>query len=431
MTLRVVGPRRSEVDVDDEGHRTYKMVTRIESDNGLDGEAAVLAFEDLHQVGDFWEKFDADGNVIDVDVWAFCTAGVKVRPAPEIKNGPVRHYDAEQTFSTKPPPQNQRRCQDVKIEDPLMEPPKVTFGYSKYTEEAVKDRFGKFITNSAFEQLRGPQNEWDDNRSSVTIEQNVATAYLGHQLPRLMANMVNAFPLWGLPARCIKLVPQPTERAFYARCNLYYKRKLEFEINPKTFDRDLLDEGSKALNGRFDGTTGLYTLVDIGGGPPDPTNSSHYTLFQDRNGNPCRCPLDGNGLPAETHTNISAFPLWAIDETYNTGDVVRWNGRTWSSGTDLNEGNVPETIPDWDSDELYQEGERVLYLGFIYEVLTPVSQGDPPDVNVATGIWGQIGPGPIWVDEGPILLLTTGIGSIHVEKYDQTDFLLLGIPTDF
>jgi hypothetical protein len=105
--------------------------------------------------------------------------------------------------------------------------------------------------------------------------------------------------MWGLPVRTIKLSTASWERVYQGSCSPYYKWTYNFDIRYDTFDRDIVDKGSKVLNGFWDQRTGKYKLRKIGGKFPDPSNPNHFIRFKDRNGENCPVILNGAGLPAE------------------------------------------------------------------------------------------------------------------------------------
>lgn len=279
-------------DRDEEGHRTYKITHRVEA-AFTDGPWNVMNATGLPLVGSYW-NFDGDS-----DPWAFCYPTMKV--TPEINDGEKNKYwRVEQTFSTKP----LNRCQDESIEDPLLEPQKVSGSFVKYTQEATRDRFGQSIVNSAHEHYRGPRVEFDHNRPTVRIEQNVAS--LGLDTFSQLIDHVNDSPMWGLPARTVKLSNVSWERKLHGICNFYYTRIFDFDINYFTFDRKVPDEGTKVLHGHWasqddtgtGGETG-WVLDNINGSPPDPNNPQHFDRFKDRRGENARTLLDGAGKPLE------------------------------------------------------------------------------------------------------------------------------------
>jgi hypothetical protein len=111
-----------------------------------------------------------------------------------------------------------------------------------------------------------------------------------------MVDGVNNAPLWGLSARMIKLSNVSWVRQRQGTCDFYYSVVYDFDVNFKTFDRILQDEGNKVLNGHWEGDT--WTLDNIDGGAPDPDNPNHFIQFKDRNGENGTVILDGAGKPA-------------------------------------------------------------------------------------------------------------------------------------
>lgn len=260
MAATVLGPLPPSLERDEDGYRTYKITFKVRTDDYNDGPAIVLNASGLPQYGDTWFI----GN--DVDIWAFCKWNAKVTPV--LKDEKNRDWTVELTFDTKPPKSD--RCQTTQVEDPLLIPPKISGPFVKYTEEAQYDRFGFPILTSSLELIRGPKAEFDKNRPTIKIEMNVAS--LQYPLLLSMKDTVNAFPIWGFPPRCVKLSNVGFERKFYGVCFVYYSWNLEFDVMFETFDRDLLDEGTKVLNGHWtnkgvtapNAATGLWVLDPVG-----------------------------------------------------------------------------------------------------------------------------------------------------------------------
>lgn len=290
----IPGQRAWELDRDDEGHRTYKIVHQVRA-LIADGPQIVMNTPGLPVIGSIWD-FDND-----LDSWAFCWPNMKV--TPRLRKEPNTIWDVEQLFTTKP----LKRCQDTNIEDPLLEPDRVSGSFIKFMEEAVQDKDGNFIMSSSNEQLRGPGVEFDANRPTVRVEQNVAT--LGLDVFSEMVDTLNDALLWGLTSRKIKLSNVSWERVLFGVCDFYYIRLLEFDVNFNTFDRNLLDDGTKVLQGKWD-NDGNWKLEEADGAEPDPTNPSHYTRYKDRHGEILRIVYGGpgtgtgtgggGGLPANT-----------------------------------------------------------------------------------------------------------------------------------
>lgn len=291
------GQRKWSLEMDDDGHRTYHITHRVVTSSSLDGPFTVLGTPGLPIPGSAW-FFDNDG-----DPWAFCTRWARVTPV--IQGEPNTQWDVEQRFTTRP----QFRCNDTQIEDPLLEPQRVSGSFVKYLEEAVKDRNGNLIKSSSHEMFRGPQVEFDNNKPAVHIEQNVPLLELATVAQ--MVDTVNDSPLWGLAVRCIKLSNVAWEKKYFGSCGLYFTRILDFDIDFDTFDRELLDEGTKVLSGDWDrdpnsATYGQFVLKNVGGAAPDPDNPQHFVRYKDRYGENARVILNGAGLPADTAISASS-----------------------------------------------------------------------------------------------------------------------------
>lgn len=287
MTATLVTGRRAYGgERDDEGHRTWMVTHLVNVSDPNDGPQIVMALGTLPQVGDAY----AFGN--DSDTWAFCYPYMKISPHEAIKEGHwIKTWKVEQKFSTKP----LKRCADTTIGDPLSEPQTISGSFVKYQKEAVIDRYGNPIRSSSHEPFTGQQVEFDANRPTVKIGQNVASLGLATFAP--MVDCVNDSTLWGMSARCVKLSNVSWERKLYGTCSYYYTRNFEFDVDYNGFDRRVVDEGNKVLNGKWDPTTKEWTLVQINGVDPDPNNPTHFIRATDFNGNPIKVPLNGYGVP--------------------------------------------------------------------------------------------------------------------------------------
>lgn len=293
MTATLTGFKTTGCDVDNEGYRTYKLTSLVETDDKNDGPFTVLNCPDLAAWGSPW----IFGN--DYDPWAYCYPTTKVSIYSEKEGDPVYQWAVEQTFSNKP----LKRCQDTKIEDPLLEPQKVSGGWVKRSREATYDRFGQRILSSSFEQLRGNPVEFDENGDTVTIEQNVAIL----ELPvfTFMKDCVNSAPLWGMAARTIKLGKVSWERKILGICGYYYTRTFEFEVNANTWDRDVPDEGDKVLDGHWEknATTGdwewqvRFKNPAISSALISASDPRNFIRAKDPHDQPCHVQLNGSGVP--------------------------------------------------------------------------------------------------------------------------------------
>lgn len=307
----------------EKGHRVYKVRYRVRC-AATDGPAVALNTVGLPRPGDRW---NVDG---DLDLWAYCLWTATVNPV--IENEPNKQFEIEFTFTTEPP--DNKTCKDNQVTDPLLEPMKVSGSFNRVTEEATHDRFGKLITNSAHQSLKGPKTEFDRSRAVVKVEQNVAQLGLTTFVP--MIDTVNDRPLWGMSRRCVKLGHVSWERRYQGACQVYYTRTLEFDLRADGFDRDLIDEGTMVLNGHW-GDPALgdpsnnWVLDEVDGqvsttAPnPDPANPGHFITMRDREGNPRSTVLDGFGSPIRTpETGVTDWKPPTATGNAGNGSLIAW-----------------------------------------------------------------------------------------------------------
>jgi hypothetical protein len=423
-TLRGDAPRVAVGAMDEFGHRDYTVTFLVDCDI-TDGPANVMQTPGLPLPGSIWQ-FDND-----LDVYAHCQLKKEVNPL--VVNSPCNLYEVVTHFSTRP----LKRCNEIQFDNPIFEPQRLSGGANKYTIEATKDMFDKPILNSAHEQIRGPQIEFDHNRPTVHIEQNVAI--LDEVTCTGMIDTVNDDILWGYAPRCVKLSNFTWERLYYGVCYIYYKRVFDFEINPETWDRKVLDQGTKVLNGHWDVTTGLWTLDPVNGEDPDRNNPTHFRRAIDFAGNPTTIILNGRGEPY-------------VPE--NTG-ISQW---TDSGAGEYEETNPPDedtaelvTPPDGVLATLLKGGvleEAVTYL-YLITACDDVGETLPSDVVVADTTATQKSVRLTWNSQDGALeyriyrrsaaepefrLIATTLdttdkpGMITVAKYSESNFLLLDIP---
>ncbi|MFH1328086.1 MAG: hypothetical protein ABIH76_04485 [Candidatus Bathyarchaeota archaeon] len=307
MASVIGGPVTWSADRDDEGYKTYKVTHRVQAEI-TESPAAVMSASGLPAIG---SSFQIDGYS-GIDSWCFCRPEMSVRIDQEKEGDPASYYLVENTFSNKYETGGQR-CQDFPIENPLLEPMKVGGSFAKAQYVARYDKDGVRLISSAGEPLLGPNVTFDYARPTVHIEQNVAS--LGLSTFSSMVNTVNASPLWGCPARCVKLANVPWERKVYGICNHFYIRTFEFEIdyynqddagNPIGFDKQVRDEGSMCIRGgwipdvndanygkfKLDPDVYLTTTENILTMP-----ATNFMAYRDMKDNASNIFLDGHGLP--------------------------------------------------------------------------------------------------------------------------------------
>ena len=397
------GPLSMSLVRSDDGYRTYKLKLLIRITDTEDGPAIASNCPGLPLPGDPWLVDN------DLDIWVWCRPEASITRHSDYSEGhPVHFYIGEFTFSNKPLTREQaekrRGCHEQQIEDPLLEPDRTSGGFQKKSKEATHNRFGEPIFTSSFEVVRGPQVEFDDSRPTVKIVQN--RLLLQFDLLCFLIDCVNDTTLWGFPARWVKFSNCTWEEQYYGLCYRYYVRTLEFEIR-EDWDRNLLDEGTKVLNGHWgDGEAegSGWVLDNIAGSAPDPNKPSHYIRAIDRKGDPMRIVLDGDGKPADT-VIIQVLSIQITDPL----------GQQMTITTLTPHGLI--------------SGNRFVLLGF-----------DPPyyngqyTVTSASNTTTIVCDTPIdFPDEvaeyGELFHNKGGTpGNIHVEKYRSANFLLLGIP---
>lgn len=302
------GPRTWSGARDHDGYMEYRIVYRVVC-LALDGPNTAMTAPGLPVPGDIWVVDN------DIDITAVCLPDLTIIPVHQIGE-PNEYFDLEYIFSNKP----SGKCYNDYgtgtgnvAKNPLLERDRISGGFSKFQKEQVYDRFDERIANSSFEQIRGPLAEFDENRATVRIEQNVAD--LTWSTLQTMIDTVNDATLWGKAARTIKLSNITWDRRYTQDCTCYFVRTLEFEHNKDGFDRDIVDEGTKALNGQWDDATGLWVLKNIAGGAPDPANPAHYCRIQDRFGNIMRVTLNGAGLPAISSADAGTITVEKYEES--------------------------------------------------------------------------------------------------------------------
>ncbi len=203
------GPKKWSGARNEDGERTYKVTYQVQTSASTVGPSEVFNAAGLPAVGTAW---NIDG---DTDDWAFRTSTTTVKMHSSYKNEKGTIWLVELTFSTRQP----ERCNEQDFEDPLSEPQKISGSFVKYVQEITKDRNDELILNSAHELIRGAIMEFDHNRPTVQIGQNVSA--LGLETFTEMVDTVNDSTLWGLSARKVKLSNVSWTRNTYGLCYVY------------------------------------------------------------------------------------------------------------------------------------------------------------------------------------------------------------------
>lgn len=361
---------------DQEGHRDYKIKFRVAvyvddpDDRELnEGPQEAKTAPGLPQPGDIW-NFDGE-----YDPWAFCLPTCEVKG--QIEDEPCQFFTLEYTFTTKGMPRRQTAVGGdpyffgfpYPVGNPLLEPAKISIDYVKYVQRATYDLGGRAITNSAFETVQGKENEWDFNRAQVTVEFNSALPPIGDTGTDVkgldsFVDHVNSVALWGVPPRCLKLssMPKP-ERVYYYSATPYWKVKLVFDIRypepplPQDgsqgggFDKFLLDEGHKALNGQWGSLPGSGATVTIAvtggaisgvptvasGGSKYPPNSTFNLSISGGSSGVLQVTTNGSGAVFQVNQIMAAGSGYTAGTKTTSMNTVGWI---------LNNPYTPGLLPD-------------------------------------------------------------------------------------
>ena len=454
------GPQVITLDVDDKAHRVYKVTYLVESDDlafdeevsgiPLANEAvdAALNAPNMPRAGDFYGSVERDGFT-----WAYCLPDAVVRKAPSLANQPGQFYTVEKTFTTRP---IERRL-DLERGDPLLEDIRVSGSTIRFQEEAVYDRNNKRIVNSALEQIRGEQNKWDMSRPVFRVEQQVYD--LDHERIMSMMNCVNDAPLWGLPKRCLKL-SDFTYSELYVHFRKFYSRVLTFEgwtrrersTDPVSsgWDRNVLDEGTKVLRGRWQnfGTPASPVWQWVLIGNPSRFSPGDFQRFQDPNGNVTSVILDGQGRPYQptagptvstcTQCPDGAPQQWDMSGVYFEPAIQgllldHSGGCVWGKQATGKFGQAISAILSW----------NVTHTG--YWTLSVTGLRFTASIDLGEQRWELIGTSWQCASSNALtgssansdlmpetMTLTPAVanspGNIHIERYLEANFLELGVP---
>jgi len=285
MAAEVLGRQGWTLERSREGHRNYSVSFKVKAENS-DGPATVTGAIGLPAVGATW-TYGSDN-----DAWAFCTPYIKAEPILREEKNEI--WLLTYKFTTEPT----NRCNTNTIENPLLEPQKISGNFKSRNVKTTRDRNGDLIQTTAFEPV---EVEFEEEEAEVTISQNVAS--LGLDTVTEMMNKVNSATMWGLAARKIKLSKFRWERKLYGVCNYYYTRTFGFDINFDTFDRsDIPNHSDKMIAGEW-----TYA--------PDPTfiaaqgasasNPRHFIKSVDYKGNPTKTFLNKtDGTPSASPTYL-------------------------------------------------------------------------------------------------------------------------------
>lgn len=255
------------------GHREYKAIFRVETDDVDDGPANAFLATGLPTLGTAWTL----GN--DSDSFAICTGECDI--TPQLGDGnPGKFWLLTYKFTTKP----FDLCSTTNYSNPTNAPDEISGTFSTRAVDVFKDKDGDTIRTTSYEPVTV---ESDEVYPTVTIKQTLSDVQLS--TVATMCNTLNNATLWGLATRKIKLANVNWRKRLYGNCTAYYERTLNFEINDNTWDReDIPNKGSKVIRGDWN-TAGTVYTVD---GSADVDDQKDYIQAQDSRGNPIEAYLN-------------------------------------------------------------------------------------------------------------------------------------------
>lgn len=228
MSSTVLGRIDWGVTRNEDGHRDYFVKWLVEADSTAAGPQTISFAPGLPQIGAQW----AFG--LDNDAWAFCSPAWTIAPFTNTQERSDL-WVVTQPFTTRP----LFRCQTQQIENPLLEPPRLSGSYVREVRRARVDRHGEIPRSISSEPVTGQDMDVPESRPTVHVE----ITQLNHNLDVItsMTNTLNDAPLWGLSPRKVFFSDVSWRRFMYGTCTFYFVMGLDFEINFRTFDRTIGD----------------------------------------------------------------------------------------------------------------------------------------------------------------------------------------------
>lgn len=367
------------------GHKDLYVTFLIQVTSYGDGPETVYNAAGLPAIGAPWNPATL-GWLNDSNPWMFRWPTAEISLHDQRKGEAPAWYEIECLFSTKP----LERCLTTFPANPINEPPKISGAFTKFTREALADRFGNPILSSSMQQYHGQLVERDFNTPSVVIEMNFSN--LGLSTYAQMVDTVNSATLWGMPPRTVKLSNVKWVRKLYSVCTFFYNIIYEFDCNFETFDRTFVDKGTRVL---------------LPGG--NAFNPDHFALYKDRTGEPSETILDGSG---NAYTGLAnPITITAVANATNPG-VTTATAHGFSVGQDV---MIKGATFTGGPGSVTVNGQRTVGTVINANNFT-INLATSPGTYSGGGICGSLGS-------------ANDPGQIYVEFYDESNFLLLGIPS--
>lgn len=260
-------------------HRSYWVKFLIETDSYLDGPQSVTYAPGLPLVGSSW-TYGSDN-----DTGAKCTPLLDCESV--IKRETNFWWILKFTFTSRP----WAVCALTQFLSPLSQPDAVSGSFVNYQEHLCRNYAGFPIVSSSLEPI------WvNKDRANPTVTVGQTRLNLELSLVASMINTLNNAPLWGLPARCVKLRNVPWKQLYWGSCTKYYHRTLEFDVDYRTFDlSEVPDMGHRVIDPEQVGY--LARVNEVGDpGSIDRLDPRNFKRLVDGRGNALKTAyLDGYG----------------------------------------------------------------------------------------------------------------------------------------
>lgn len=240
MAAYIIGnsPYDWSMSEDEEGHRDYQVFWEVKTDGPAYGPDYAL----------FCAGLPTPGASLSIgsttDPWAFYQRKGTAKLKDRNKHRSI--WLVQTDFSTRPV----RRCETGKFDNPLLEPHKVRGNGDSFQREAIVDKDGHALLNSAGQRFKGPTVQIEDGWNTLEVEQNVS--WINVTALGSYRYATNNATFWGCAARTLKVKSLTWQRILYGTCFYYFSVTTTFQINPDKWDLHLLDEGDMV---RVPGTT--------------------------------------------------------------------------------------------------------------------------------------------------------------------------------
>jgi hypothetical protein len=249
-------------------------------------------------------------------------------------NEPGYYWVVEQKFTTNPI----TACwasNAYGLDDPISRPAKISGGFINTIKEVQETLNSPYtdatdttpVRTSSDEIIRGPEVEFDVAHPTVTIEQFLDARTFSLADLALYMHAVNSETMWGMDERQVRLVGADWTQQFWGNhrygCGFpYYQRRLTFELNEEGWDREVIDEGTRAKgywskqSGAWVETTDWYRYQDKKG------NLTTVLLDQDDPGQPLSAGAEPDTITVRHYPSRNLFNLGLPSELSEPQNIV-------------------------------------------------------------------------------------------------------------